>query len=181
MFDRRAVGLAQGIYQIFQAAGTVIGPVIGGGFAVLDWRWIFFFNVPLGALCIVLAFISAHDVKRSVTHTWSQHAARFDWGGSFFIVASLLLGLVAMTQAVVPDPLLSSPGGLAGLILGCAASFGLFWWSEKRAVDPVVPMRLFNNSVFSLSVAAGAMSAFARGSVTYNMIFFYQGGCAAGR
>ena len=95
------------------------------------------------------------------------------------VISCLVLGLLAMTQAVVPSAGLSSAGGLSGLIIVAVACFFGFIAVERVARDPIIPLSLFNNRVFSLSTVAAALMGFVRGSVTYAMVFFYQGALSA--
>ena len=64
------------------ALGMAIGPLIGGGFAVSDWRWIFWYNLPLGGTCGILAFFVVKNSVAPVHRTWAEHAKRFDFVGT---------------------------------------------------------------------------------------------------
>ena len=169
------VGLAQGVFQLTAAFGTVLGPLIGGGLVQVDWRWIFFYNVPVGGLCFLLALWAVRDTRVPVARTWDEHRRRFDWIGSITCILGLVLLLLAMIQAVAPDPVLSQPGPLAGLLVGGCASGLIFITSQFYAVDPLIPPKIFLNRTFAATTAGATCMAFARNSVTYNMIFYLQG------
>ena len=57
------VGLAQGAFQATLSAGVVLGPVVGGVLAVIDWRWLFFVNVPVGVVCTAAALCVVRDAR----------------------------------------------------------------------------------------------------------------------
>lgn len=156
------VGLAQGVFQLCAALGTVLGPLVGGGLATAtkdSWRWIFFFNVPSGGLCFLLALWAVRDARPPVKRTWAEHAARLDWLGAASCVLGLILLLLAMIQAVSPTPPLNSPGPLAGLIAGGCVSGAIFIAAEFYATDPLVPPRLFLNWSFTVTTLAGTFMA----------------------
>ena len=128
-----------------------------------------------GGLCAVLASLVLEDDKERVRRTLADHARRFDFAGTLFCIASLVLLLMAMIQAVVPDPVLSQTGPLVALIVCGVASAGAFVADQYLASDPLIPLGIFRSGVFSLSTVSRTLMAFARNSVTYNMIFFLQG------
>lgn len=171
------VGLSQGIFQLSSAMGIVFGPLIGGGFAESDWRWIFWFNVPSGGLCALLAMLVVKDKQnesQKLKSNW-EHIKSFDYLGSVSCCFSLILILIAMVQGVVTDPTLSSTGAIAGLIISGVFCGSIFVADQYYAKDPLIPPAIFANRTFSLTTACGTLMAFVRNSVTYNMIFFLQG------
>jgi MFS family permease len=86
------VGLAQGAFQVAFAAGSVLGPVIGGAFAVSDYRWVFWFNVPPSALCTLLGFIFIRNGERAKKKESSLDLIKgFDYIGSVLLITFLTL------------------------------------------------------------------------------------------
>jgi len=120
------VGLSQGIFQLSLAMGIVLGPLLGGGFAATNWRWIFFFNLPLGGICAIAAMFVVEDSVVPVKRGWREHVSRFDWIGAIFCMLGLVLLLIAMIQGVAPDPNLVKSGPLAGLVVGGCISGTIF-------------------------------------------------------
>ena len=165
------VGLAQGCFQLTAAMGTVLGPLVGGGLAETNWRWIFFFNLPLGVPLAILALFTVRDMRPPVKRTFAEHYARFDKLGAVSCVLGLVLLLLAMIQAVAPDPTLSQAGPLAGLIVGGCVSGAIFIVAQFYATDPLIPPSIFLNRTFTVTTAAGTFMSFIRNSITYNMIF----------
>jgi MFS family permease len=170
------VGLSQGIFQLAVACGMVLGPGVGGGFAETNWRWIFWWNVPVGGVCATLALWVVEEKRPPAPKPLMEHVRRFDWIGAIFYPLGLTLILMALIQGVVPSYGLNKPGPLAGLIVGGVISLAIFIVNEFYAVDPLVPPEmLLKNKVFAITTLSGTLCAFARYSITYNMIFFLQG------
>jgi EmrB/QacA subfamily drug resistance transporter len=136
----RERGRYQGYIQLTFLLATLVGPLLGGLFVdQLSWRWAFYVNVPIGALALVLlsVYLDAPAQRRP---------ARLDYAG-----AALLAG------AVVAIMLLATWGGqryawdspqVLALIAATPLLAAAFVWRERRATDPLLPLRLFRDRVF---------------------------------
>ena len=143
----RERGRYQGYFALTFGVSSVLGPVLGGFFADgPGWQWIFFINVPIGiaALVVTSAALKLHHVRRD--HT-------IDYLGAATIVASVS-SILLYTAWAGPDRGWGDTFGLGLVVLGLLLAV-LFVWIEKRAAEPILPMRLFSNSVFSLSNTFG--------------------------
>ncbi len=135
-------GAAIGTWSATTGIAAAVGPILGGWvIAHASWRWLFFFNVPMGVVTVLLA-------TRRVTESHDQHAApRID------VVGALLatLGLGALVWALLEAPStggLASPRTLAPLLAG-VATLCAFVVVEARAADPMIPLGLFRSRVFA--------------------------------
>jgi len=160
----RERGRYQGISGGVMGVSTVMGPLIGGFFVEhLSWRWIFFLNIPLSliALIVISVILVGPTIRR-------KH--RLDFGG-----AGLLT--VVLTSLV----LLTSLGGrsyswtsieilsLAGIIIISGVSF---IWVERRATEPILPLHLFGNRTFTAACLVGFIVGVAMfGAITYLPIY----------
>ncbi|QDC26430.1 MFS transporter [Georgenia yuyongxinii] len=128
---------------------AVAGPLLGGWFTdAHDWRWAFWVNIPVGLLALAVAWVTLKlPSHRSDKRIDVLGAVLMTLGTSGLIV-------VATWESMVGSYDLGDTR-LTGLILGTVVTWGVFVAVELRAEDPILPMRLFRNSVFTLATAIG--------------------------
>jgi EmrB/QacA subfamily drug resistance transporter len=160
IFPPRERGRYQGYFGGVFGVSTVAGPLLGGFFVDnLSWRWIFYVNVPIGL--IALAVIAAAFQPRTdhVKHTIDYLGAALLAGGLSAIVLYTSLGGTTYSW--------TSPWMLA-LIVGGVVLLAAFVLAEGRAAEPVLPLELFHNRVFSVTSAVGFIVGLALfGAITY--------------
>jgi len=156
-------GQALGYVGTSVAAGILAGPVLGGVLLQIGWQSIFFVNIPIGIVAVVLVSRVIPDDRRRV-------AQRFDVPGALLLGGALLSLLVALTEGQIWG--LGAPPTV-GLIIAGLALLGLFIGWELRVTDPMINLSLFRNPVFSLSLTASFMS-FLAGAFNFLLLPFYM-------
>jgi len=132
----------QGLFGAVFGLSSVAGPLLGGYFAENDWRWMFFINVPLGVLALVVT-----SIVLRLPHVRSEH--RIDYLGAALLVTGVSQLLLALSWG--GNEYAWGSGTIVGLFVGGAVLSVLFVLWELRAVEPILPMRLFRDRTFSLA------------------------------
>ena len=143
----------------------MLGPLLGGLFTDhLSWRWAFYVNLPLGVAVVVLAAFT-------IPNAAAVSRPAIDYLGVGFVslgAAGLVLGL---SWGGTQYPWDSAT--ILGLFAGSLVALALFVFFESRAVDPILPLRLFRRQVFSLSVVLAFIVGFAMlGALTFLPTYF---------
>lgn len=160
-------GKALGVNQVSIVVGAVAGLVLGGIISsTLGWRWIFFVNVPIGAVALLRARLDLHELAAP------EASPRVDWVGNLVFAAGLLVLLLGVTLGalgeIAPAPAWTLVG--AGFLL-----LALFPFVEARVPQPMLDLTLFRNRQFSASALAMLLNALARGAFTFVLVFYLQG------
>ncbi|KAF9995843.1 hypothetical protein BGZ80_011056 [Entomortierella chlamydospora] len=181
------VGLASGIINIAFAAGTILGPVIGGATVRASWSWVFFFNVPFGAIGTITGFVFCHDtIYPHVQYaSFRKLVKTFDYTGFLSLTVSIGLLFVVVVSALFPNGKVSETSSLIGMGVGFGVLFIVFIVQEafvrggkrfEATRAPFMDFRLFTNWVFNNTVVLGGLAGgVARTNLVFSFIFFFQG------
>src|SRR5437588_823684 len=157
-------GRYQGLFGAVFGLSSVAGPLLGGFFVdTLSWRWIFYINLPIGIIALlVIAF--------ALPATGQRGHHNVDYLGTVLLAAaaSSLVLLTTLGGSIYPW------GSLPIILLAVAGGVFIigFVVAEQHAAEPVMPLQLFRNPVFSLSCAIGFVVGFALfGATTYLPLF----------
>ena len=153
-------GKYQGIFGGVFGVASVLGPLIGGFFVQnLSWRWVFYVNLPIGAVALVVTAIVLPGSLTRVRHV-------IDYLGTILLAAAAT-SLVLLTTLGGNTYRWASPQ-IIFLAVASVVFIVAFVLTERRAAEPVLPLRLFTNRVFSVSSAVGFVVGFAMfGAITY--------------
>jgi MFS family permease len=170
-FPAEQRGFALGTNQVAAIAGQFIGLVAGGVLATLDWRAVFWVNVPVGVFGTVWAY-------RKLRETGERHRARVDWWGNVTFAVGLGAVLIGITDGIQPyrhhatgwtNPV------VAILLVGGAALLAAFAVIESKIAEPMFQLGLFRIRAFTAGNVAGLAAAIARGGLQFILIIWLQG------
>jgi MFS family permease len=157
MFSLEQRAKMQGLFSGVWGVSSIVGPLLGGYLVdQLSWRWVFYVNIipgPIALALVVLAWKEQHD---------RHEKPIVDYAGAILLTASvvlLLLGLMGSSNSIL-------------LITIAVALFILLIWVENRATDPILPLPLFRDGLFSISVLHGVLTGWALfGSISFIPLF----------
>jgi len=170
-FPTEERGRAMGISMVAAIAGSFIGLIAGGLLADVDWRLVFWVNVPFGLFGTIWAYAKLRELGR-------QKRTPIDWWGNVTFAAGLILILLGITYGLQPagghTMGWTSPVVLAELI-GGVALLALFVLIELRVADPMFHLDLFHIRAFTAGNAASLLSSIGRGGLQFMLIIWLQG------
>ncbi|MFI0944327.1 MDR family MFS transporter [Streptomyces sp. NPDC021020] len=156
----RERGKYQGMIAGVMAIAMIGGPLVGG--SITDnwgWRWSFYINLPIGAVALAVVTTVLHLPKK-------RSQGRIDYLGGVLLTVSIT-SLVLLTTWGGTEYAWGSVQIIGLLVLGLA-TLAAFVWSETRAPEPIMPLRIFRNRNFSLISVVGFLVGFTMfGAMTF--------------
>jgi EmrB/QacA subfamily drug resistance transporter len=165
-FPERLLSRGMGIYLASFSVAALLGPTLGGLLVTtLGWRWVFWFNVPIGLICLVWGSTTLRRTPRT------EAFLGIDPVGNLLFVLGLGGLLVALSE-----------GGALGwtnpiVVVGVAAFVVLipaFLYVERRGAHPIIDLRLFADRSFSAANTASFLNTAARSSVVLIVGLYFQ-------
>jgi EmrB/QacA subfamily drug resistance transporter len=164
LFSPRERGRYQGYTGAMFGLSSIVGPLLGGFLTDnVSWRWIFYVNIPIGAVALFVIVTTMHLPFERKEH-------RIDYLGAAVLTGAVVcLLLVATWGGVTYD---WGSGQILALAVTSLALFVAFVMVERRAAEPVLPLSLFRSSVFTVSnVASVVIGAAMFGTIIYIPLF----------
>jgi EmrB/QacA subfamily drug resistance transporter len=155
----RERGRYQGYFSSVMAVSNLLGPVLGGFFAdYLSWHWIFWINIPFGALALILCNRNLRRLPKP------RRKPVIDWLGAVLIIASTTPILIGVGRV-------EAAGGWGRIDVFVPIAVGIVFLGvlivrEREAPEPMIPLRLFANRIF----AVGSLTAFTMSMVMIALI-----------
>jgi EmrB/QacA subfamily drug resistance transporter len=170
LFPPERRGAAFGIWAGVAGLATLAGPTFGGAIVTyVDWRWIFFVNVPIGIAALVATFIIVPDLRPGRRHGWDVVGIILATAGLFGLVFGLIegerfnWGEVGSYTITIPEVI-----GLGVVLLA------LFVIWERFQAEPLVPLSLFEERNFAVANWIGASIAFGMMSLFLPIVIYLQ-------
>jgi MFS family permease len=171
-FPHTERGMALGINGIAFAGGSIVGLIVGGLLAAIDWHLIFMISVPIGVAGAVWSYMALHEVAAI------KKGKRLDIPGNVAFGASLAVLLIALTYAMLPygsaQTGWTNPLVLGGFLAG-ALLMTMFVLIELRTEDPMFKLNLFRNRSFAAGNISMVLAGIARGGLQFMLVIWLQG------
>ena len=171
-FEPHERGKAMGINQIAALAGSLIGLILGGLLATINWRYVFLVSVPVGLLGTIWSYMKLKD------HSIRNKDQKVDFAGNVAFAGGLTLILLGITYGLMPYG--SSTMGWANpwVLISIIAGFAMlvaFILIERVVAQPMFNLSLFKNRAFATGSFAGMLQSMGMGGAMFMIIILLQG------
>ena len=141
---------------------SIIGPVVGGFITdQINWRWVFFINLPIGVVAALIIGVALREPKQ-------RNRPSIDYAGAILLMVALSLMMLGMVEG---------SGGMFApqnvvILSASAVLLCIFALVELRTKDPIIPFELFRNKTISIAVAAGFLGGISMfGAISFIPLF----------
>ncbi len=165
-------GKAMGINQIAALAGSLVGLILGGLLATINWRYVFLVSVPVGILGTVWSYLKLKD------HSIRHKDQKVDIAGNITFAGGLTLILLGITYGLMPYGTSSMGWGNPWVITSIIAGFAMvvaFVLVERVVAQPMFNLSLFKNRAFTTGSVAGMLQSMGMGGAMFMIIILLQG------
>jgi EmrB/QacA subfamily drug resistance transporter len=147
VFPAEQRGKMSGILGAVFGLSSIFGPLVGAYITDFwNWRWIFYINIPIGAICFILIFLYYHESKKQVKQI-------IDWPGAFTLVASIVCLMFGLELG--GDEYMWGSVQILALFAGFLILFGAFLFIETKAKNPIISFEMFRHRLYTASNFVG--------------------------
>lgn len=178
----------QGLFGMVYGISNLIGPTTGGWLTdhgplvgnlvetTTRWRWVFYINLPIGiiALAALLIFLPANISDRDTSYTGWAAVRRIDFLGALLAAGATICLLLGLTWGGGQTYDWASPQ-IIGVLVASVVLFTSFFLVERSAAEPILPLELFRNQVFTVSALLSLLQMMILLGMALYMPFFLQG------
>jgi len=168
-FPKAELGRALGISAMAFSVGTTLGPIVGGLLTeAINWRWAFWFNVPIAAFGLALAAIYLHN---ELGVRQERVTGNFDWSGAGLFAVSL----ATLLYYVSLGPLYGWASARMLIVLAiCLMATVVFFARQMQASHPLLDLRLFTNRLFTMANLSSSFASMGMIAVLFLMPFYLE-------
>ncbi len=177
-----------GLFGVVYGVSTLFGPTLGGwlaehgplvGSLVTEssrWRWVFYINLPVGLLALVVLLFSlpSHRSARTGEATDRTAVRHIDFLGAVLCAAATICLMLGLTGGSSQGSAWSSPQVLR-LLAASVVLFALFLLAERKAAEPILPLDLLRNQVFGMAVLLSLLQMMVLMGLALYLALFLQG------
>jgi len=164
-------GKALGINQVSALAGSLIGLILGGILATINWRYVFLVSVPVGIFGTIWSYTKLREISTP------NRMEKIDWIGNGLFASGLILVLIGITYGLMPYGSSQLGWGNPYVIASLISGIGLlvaFVYAETKVKYPMFRLELFKIRVFAAANVAGFLRSVAYGGLMIMLVIFLQ-------
>ncbi len=177
-----------GLFGLVYGVSNLLGPTFGGWLAehgplvgnlvteAARWRWVFYINLPVGLIAVVTLVVFLPAKLSMHTSAWEGWASlrRIDFLGTILCAAASICLMLGLTWGGEGVAVWTSPQVIGMLAVGVLLLV-LFLFAERKAHEPILPLDLFRNPVFSVGASLGLLQMMVVTGLALYLPLFFQG------